>query len=222
MKTESPKEVLLGARVDRMVGAAAAAAAAISGAGLVGTTECADAAIVYSGPVNIVIPNNDAGIYMNLVTGATGAAPVAGWDINPYSASATGFNLWGATTTTWMFTGPAVAEGNYVHLLDTVVNAASSFGRPGSSVNVGTQVALSAGNFFGVQFTNESTSAVNFGWVRIAFGATASERAITGYAYEDTGAGINIAAVPEPSVLGLLATGAFGLFAARRRRAAAG
>jgi hypothetical protein len=40
------------------------------------------------------------------------------------------------------------------------------------------------------------------------------------FAYEDSGAGILAGAIPEPSSLGLLALGATGLLARRRRQAA--
>src|SRR5262245_18636622 len=71
------------------------------------------AAFVDSGPVNIVIPDDIDGIYMNLVTGVSSnvAASAPGWDINPYSATgtATNFNLWGATTTTFFSSGGVIA-----------------------------------------------------------------------------------------------------------------
>ena len=54
----------------------------------------ADAAIVYSGVVSISIPDNIDGVYLNVVTGASGAVLPAGWDVNPYTAAAGQFNLW--------------------------------------------------------------------------------------------------------------------------------
>ena len=45
----------------------------------------ADATIVYSGPINLSIPNNFDGVYINLVTGATGTAggSVAWMELEP-------------------------------------------------------------------------------------------------------------------------------------------
>jgi hypothetical protein len=50
----------------------------------------AQAQIVWSGPVNINVPSNIDGVYMNVLTGVTGTSggAVAGWDINPYTAGA--------------------------------------------------------------------------------------------------------------------------------------
>ncbi len=148
-------------------------------------------AIVYSGPVNIPIPDDIDGVYFNVVTGVTGSA--TGWDINPYSAIAGNFNLWGATTQTWFNTAGTItnASGYVLPLGTTIPNTVASFFRPGGGTNIGPVVNLnSSDNYFGIYFLNESTSANNVGWVQIQFGATAGTRAIVAYAYENTGATI--------------------------------
>jgi hypothetical protein len=214
-------ESKVGLRADRVLAMTAAAAAAATGAGLVGDAPMASADLVDSGVVNIVIPDNIDGVYMNLVTGATGTGPVAGWDINPYTAgsSPNGFHLWGATTTTW-FASSGVIGGPYPTALGTSVGPGGAFFRPGGGTNVGTQVTLNSPNYFGVQFTNEALgNATNYAWLEITFGATASERAITRYVYENNGSAITVGAVPEPTSLSILALGALGLVARRRRRA---
>ena len=61
----------------------------------------ADASIVYSGPLNVVVPQTSAGIYFNFVTGATaltsGALP--GYDFNPYLGTGLSFFFSGTATT---------------------------------------------------------------------------------------------------------------------------
>lgn len=61
---------------------------ALLAGGAVVSNEAA-AAIIHSGVVNLPIPVNIDGVYVNMVTGATGtsAATVSVFDINPYSSS---------------------------------------------------------------------------------------------------------------------------------------
>jgi hypothetical protein len=218
--TENTK---VGLRADRILGMTAAACAASAGVGLVGDASTAQAAIVYSGPVNIAIPDNIDGVYMNIVTGATGSSggSVAGWDINPYSALPGEFYLWGPTTNTW-FSSSGLVGGPYPLAANTLIEGPNpAFFRPGGSLNVGTQVTLNAPNLFGFRFTNEGGGTNHFAWMEITFGATAGQRAITRYAFESTpNVGIRAGAVPEPGSLSLLALGALGLCVRRRNRAA--
>ena len=128
------------------------------------------------------------------------------------------FNLWGATTTTWFSTG--TITGPYNLAANTAIGGPSTgFFRPGGGTNVGLEMNLnSSSNLLGFMFTHEGTAAVHFGWMRFAFGATAGDRTIVEYAYEDAaGVGIPAGAVPTPGSAALLALGAAGL-AGRRRR----
>jgi hypothetical protein len=197
----------------------AACAAAAAGAAL-GGADKANAALVYSGPVNITVPDNIDGIYMNVVNGAAvGNPPPAGWDINPYSVGAPGttFNLWGPTANTWFAIGGAT--GDYTLPTGTLISgAAALFFRPGGTTSAQDDVTLnSTDNIFGFRFINEAMgNQVQFGWVRISFGANLGTRSITEYAYDDTGAGVLAGVVPAPGALALL--GLAGLVGPRRRR----
>jgi len=223
----------IGSRVDKILGASAIALA--SGAGVVGTSDNAEAAIVFSGVVSIVIPNTIDGLYLNVVTGAsavTAAAAPLGWDLNPYSSDPQGanrFSLWGADLIgsspptlfeTWLNlnTSTVLADGRFNLTPGTAIGPTGNFVTPGNIPNVGLELNLnSSNNFLGFRFQNEAAAnQTQFGWLQLQVGANTGDRTIIGYAYENTGAAIT--AVPEPCALALLATGAAGLFAARRRR----
>lgn len=212
----------IGSRVDKILGASAIALA--SGAGVVATSDNAEAAIIFSGAVNIAIPITGDGLYLNVVTGASGVTPATaptGWDLNPYSAdpASNSFHLWGALSGanggTWL--NPTGTQYNLIS--GTPIGPTGTFTRTGNSLDIGPQFNLnSSDNFLGFRFQNEAAAnQTQFGWLQLRMGANTGDRTIVGYAYEDTGAAI-ITAVPEPSALALLATGAAGLFAARRRR----
>ncbi len=203
---------LFGDLTARKLGPVLAAMTAV--AGLLAAAP-AQAVVVYSGAVNIAIPDNIDGLYFNVVTGASGTdgLSVSGWDINPYSAVAGNFNLWGPTTQTWYND-----LGSYVVGAGTMIDGSALYSRPGGGTNVGLQVSLNAPNLFGFKFTNESLGVTNYGWVEITFGASAGERAITGYAYETSGGGIMAGVVPEPGTVALMLAGLAGVGAVARRR----
>ena len=96
--------------------AAAAAVTVVAGA--------ANAAVVHWADANLLIPANIDGLYINVETRATGSAGsgVAGWDINPYSATSL---TWFNATGTGMMRYPGVTTGSAGNLLPgTAVGAA--------------------------------------------------------------------------------------------------
>lgn len=176
----------------------------------------------------IPIPNTFAGVYVNLTDGTSGSSSaLTGWDFNPYGASSlTQIGFF------WNSTAPAAggvastATGPYLDLSPgAVVGPASTY----SNVILGTNSSpfITPGtHILGVRFANDTSGVTNYGYVSITTSVAGGIPAvIDGWSYDDTGAAITVAPVPEPSTLLLttfaMAVGARGLRKWRRKQAVA-
>jgi hypothetical protein len=213
----SPRNQKLSTRVDgRLVAYAALAGAALA------APAAAEATVVYSGIVNYSVPSTFDGIYINFVTGATGtsSAAVPGANYNPYNGGTGlqffwnggvngGLSLDATTYATLAFGTPISSANTYLNVTSTTATASW---RAGSNL------------YLGVRLVNSVTSATNFGWVHLnTTGTTGFPATIVEYAYENSGASITAGQVPEPTtfaLLGVMAAGAIGVRAWRKRKAA--
>ena len=191
-------------------------------AGTAASVPNADADIItFSTP--IPIPQTFYGVYLNLLTGATGgtAGGTPGWDFNPYGTTTLGF-FWapapagGVASTT---TGP------YLDLAPgATISAASTFSRTITGTT-GSPFLMTGTHILGFAFVNEGTGMTNYGYLTMSNTAAGGFPAtILGWSFDNTGAPITIP-VPEPSTTALLtvtalALGALGLREWRRQRAA--
>jgi len=165
-----------------------------------GSTSAMAAVVCSSAPVSV--PANIDGVYLNVVTGATGTSGsgVSGWDINLYQTGASALYFFWPTTPASSFGG--VATGTVYDSLTagaTVSSAqtysvASGGGGPTNYVNWQTTTAQT-GRYLGVRFYNEATSAINYGWLQMDTGAASGFPAtINQFCYENTGAAITTGA----------------------------
>jgi len=213
----TPRNQKLSPRIDsRLVAYATLAGAALA------VPAAAEATIVYSGIVNFSVPNTFDGLYINFVTGATGtsSSAVPGANFNPYNGGSVLQFFWNAAQNG----GLSLDSSTYATLAAGVpITSANTFLNTTSSTET---AAWQAGSnlYLGVRLTNSQTSAVNFGWVHLnTTGSTGFPVTIVEYAYENSGASINAGQVPEPTtfaLLGVMAAGALGVRAWRKRKAA--
>ena len=185
------------------------ACAAAAGAAIVGAAQNSEAAIVYSGIVNLPINSNFFGLYLNVETGvyvdsvSNAAAP--GWDLNPYYGGASMFQNSAGTGTGWVGS-PAL-------------NLA-----PGTPITAATNTSTSTTNFvlgqegiIGFRFA-DAANVQHFGWAHFTLGSATQAGLIRDYAWESvSGAPINAGAIPAPGSVALLALGALGLTGRRRK-----
>jgi hypothetical protein len=172
-------------------------AALLAGLALASLTSSAYAAVVCGPAANLSIPANIDGVYLNLVTGATGTAGAgtAGWDLNAYQTGtpASLFLFW-PTTPANSFGG--VAAGTVYSVLNAgdpigpgqTYSVASGGGGAANFVNL---TGTTGDKLVGVRFFNEATSAINFGWMRLNTTATSGFPAtIVQYCYQNDGSQI--------------------------------
>jgi len=142
----------------------------------------ASAAVLFT-PVNMVVPAN-----INVETLAVGSAGsvVAGWDINPYSATSL---TWFNATGTGMLRYPGVTTGSAGNLAGgTSVGPSGSYGS--GAVTVGLNPGnwqLNGSNYFGFRFV-ASDGLTHYGWGKMVVGATITDRTITELAWETVAA----------------------------------
>lgn len=153
----------------------------------------------------VPVPANIDGVYMNLVTGATGTAGggVAGWDINLYQTGtpaalyffwpSSPANSFGGVATGTVY--DSLTNGAPIGPAQTYIVSSGGGGAP-PYVNWQTTTAQT-GRFLGVRFFNEATSAINFGWLQIDTGASNGFPAtVNQFCYDNTGAEINAGTTP--------------------------
>lgn len=200
----------------------------------------AQAVIIYSGPLNLAIPANGTGLYVNVIDGSTftgpGVFPVLGgpgsnFDFNIFGTAAFSFFAPGTSGQSAPTPVPAGSKG-YVSdgasgpvsnlAFGTLIDGSSIFNTgtaSGSAMSTGTEA------LFGFRFRNEgpdlSTAAddtVHFGWARVILTA-GLPGTLVDYAFESTPMlGIQAGVIPEPATYALFGAGLAGLLAWSRRR----
>ena len=196
----------------------------ICAAALVGTaamTSNAHAVVVtFNTPISV--PNTFAGVYINLLTGANAVstAAVPGWDFGPWGSSSTLSFFFPATPANSSGAVAGSATGPYLSLpLGSVISAASTFAVSASNLQT-TAFQTTGSRFLGFRFFNESTAAINYGYLTMnTTGPLGFPATITSWSFENNGGSITV--VPEPSTYAMMGLGLAGLlFAVRRRKQA--
>lgn len=191
-------------------------AAALAGTAAV-TTDAQAVVVTFSTP--IAIPNTFAGVYINLLTGANAITPAAvpGWDFGPWGSSNTLSFFFPATPASSSGAVAGTTTGPYLDLpVGSVISSASTFSASTSTAAT-TAFQSSGTHTMGFRFFNESTSAINYGYLTMTTtGPLGFPATVTGWSFENSGGAITV--VPEPSAVLLMSLGGLAVGAANLRR----
>jgi hypothetical protein len=141
--------MMLSNRLAKHFGAAAAAALVVGSA---------NAAIV-TWNLNLAIPNNIDGAYINIATQTTSTAGFTGYDLNPYSSATDALAFWAGTGAGYVRTqvsgaASSLPVGFVVDASNAYVGASSATAISGTTVFNGWQ--LNSINYFGFRFTHDT------------------------------------------------------------------
>jgi hypothetical protein len=182
-------------------------------------------AVVITSNTPIVVPANSDGIYINFLNGAaTTPASNPGWDFNPYLINGVLTFFWNNVAPSVSSGVSATANGAYLDLAPgTVVSSASLFSASAGGGGAAATAAFqtTGTHILGVRFYNETTAAINYGYVTMSNNApNGFPTTILSWSYENTGAAITVMAtpVPEASSAAMLSLGALALGAMNLRR----
>jgi PEP-CTERM motif len=201
----------------------------------------AHAVVVYSGTVNLAVPNTAAGLYLNVVTGTSftgpGTFPTLGGPGSNYD-----INVFGSATWSLFSPGSAGQSAPSVPLTSKGYVSGTATG-PASNLALGTLIggtsvfntggpaatALATGTtaLLGFRFRNEgdlttaTDDTVHYGWARLVL-TNGVPGTLIDYAFESTpltaiAAGVS-APIPEPASYALFGAGLLGLLAWKQRR----
>lgn len=183
--------------INRKYSSAAAAVLAASMLAVASSTAMA-AIVCNTTTVPIAVPQDGTGIYLNLITGASGTSggAVTGWDFNPYDRGLPGISFWFNNDAT----KGAVWDGTNISVLASgaTIGPASTFTNGVADPASALWRTSNTGKYLGIRVYNEGTSTMNYGWVQLNTGAAGGgfPATINAFCFQNNGTAITAGTTP--------------------------
>lgn len=149
----------------------------------------ARAEVIYSGQLDITIPKDFDGVYLNVLSGTVSGSEFSGWHINPIFGGIGVLNHTPFQPLRQSAAGDATLSNLSPH---TLVSSESSFyatGMGASDSHLGTTFAAGTEGYLGFSVVNGA--ATDHGWMRVVFTGTGSPL-IRDWAYTTSGGSIGV------------------------------
>lgn len=165
------------------------------------------AAIVYSGLQNIPISSTFDSTFVDVDAATSGGGETAGWDIEAFF----GGEAFGNSPAFQPVRESTANDSAILNLTPGItVGAGSTYAMSyaGSATHIGSdpdQFQSGIAGYLGFRITPDGGGDPWYGWMQVIFSNTGAQGTIVDWAYDNSGAPIAVAAVPEPSTAMLLA-----------------
>ncbi len=183
------------------------------------STATTHGAITYSGFQNITIGNTFGSVYVDVDQSSSSPTQASGWDIDAFfGGEAFGNSAAFQPIRQTVAVSSAIVRLNLGDLVDGTDIYASA--PAGSSTHIGNspgQFASGTQGYLGFRLTDNNAAGPFYGWMRVNFSNSGGTGAILDWAYETSGSGISVGAIPEPSALALASIGCATLLIRRRQ-----
>lgn len=182
------------------------------------------AAIIYSGLLDLAIPLDFSGIFLDVDAGLSDVASFSGWDVNAFFG---GSGLGNSPSFQPVRNGTGQLDPIIRLDLGAPVDGSLSFasgfggsGNPNSHFGLALyQFAVGIEGYIGFKFSTNAGVGPYYGWMRAILTNNTAGGVVRDWAYDSSGVPIVVGAVPESGTATLLAAGMLVVSFARRRRA---
>jgi hypothetical protein len=176
------------------------------------------AALVYSGLQNLSITNSFTSSYVDVDAGTSSPTVGTGWDIDAFfGGEAFGNNANFQPVRQTVDINSAIVRLNLGERVDASGIYATA--AAGSSTHIGSgpsQFTSGVNGYLGFRLFDNSGAGPFFGWMQVNLSNTGDTGRIIDWVYDNSGIGVTVGLVPEPS--GLLLIGLGGMIMVCRRR----